>query len=179
MRLELRGDNVLLRILRETDATSIAREANDPEIGRFTPVPYPYSEDLAEQFINYAAKSWDNHTAFVFGLTVPPDDSVFGVIELGDIQPRQKLATFGYWIGKEHRRRGYMSEAVSAILNFGFTDLELHRIQAYVDPENKSSRALLEKLGFECEGILRDFVPIAGGFRDRCIYAILAGGAEW
>jgi ribosomal-protein-alanine N-acetyltransferase len=175
MKSELSGDHIRLRRLRESDAPIIAKVANDPLIGRFTPVPHPYTETQARAFIRYAMNTGEDNSGFVFGLVLPGDDEIMGVIELGDIKQRQRQGTIGYWLGKEHRRRGYMSEAIRLILALGFEDLNLHRVQAYVDPTNEASRKLLEKLGFACEGLLRDIAFYGGEFHDRCMYAILGG----
>ena len=60
------------------------------------------------------------------------------------------------------------------MLKFCFGDLGLHRVQALVHPDNAPSRALAEKLGFRCEGRLRDNLRVGGEWRDDMLYALLA-----
>ncbi len=66
-----------------------------------------------------------------------------------------------------------MAEALAEVLRFGFKELELHRIWAMTHPENARSILLLERLGFACEGHLRDYYIDKGEFVDRVVYGLL------
>ena len=79
----------------------------------------------------------------------------------------------GYIINPACRRQGIATEAVSAMLDHCFGELELHRVQAFIQPDNSVSRALAEKLGFRCEGVLRDNLRVGGAWRDEMLYALL------
>lgn len=68
------------------------------------------------------------------------------------------------------------TEAVSAMLDFCFDHLGLHRLQAFIDPNNTPSRKLVEKLGFGREGLLRDHLRVGGIWRDEILYALLRTG---
>ena len=81
-------------------------------------------------------------------------------------------ATLGYWIGSGYARRGYMREALELLLAFAFERMELRRIEALVLPENAPSRALLERLGFEFEGIARRYALTGGRRRDHERWAL-------
>jgi ribosomal-protein-alanine N-acetyltransferase len=83
-------------------------------------------------------------------------------------------ATLGYWIGEEHRRRGYMREALAAALTFVFRRLRLHRVEINFMPSNRGSRALARGAGFSREGRSRRMLRIAGRWEDMERWALLA-----
>lgn len=84
-----------------------------------------------------------------------------------------QMASIGYWTGTPYVRRGYMTEAVKAALEFCFTQLGLHRVEAACIPDNVASRGLLEKIGFRMEGEASAYLKINGDWRDHLLYAIL------
>ena len=87
---------------------------------------------------------------------------------------RSKRAAIGYIVDPERLRQGIGAEAVAAMLKFCFGDLGLHRVQAFIHPDNIASRRLVEKLGFRCEGRLRDNLRVGDEWRDDMLYALLA-----
>ena len=82
----------------------------------------------------------------------------------------------GYIVDPARQRQGIGAEAVSAMLKFCFGELGLHRVQAFIHPDNAPSRALAEKLGFRFEGLLRDNLRVGDEWRDDMLYALLANG---
>ena len=83
-------------------------------------------------------------------------------------------AFVGYYAFAPFAGGGYMSEAFTLALDFAFRDLKLHRVEANVQPHNRRSLALAERLGFEREGYSRRYVKIAGRWRDHVRFAMLA-----
>ncbi len=88
------------------------------------------------------------------------------------IQPSAR-AVLGYDLGRRHWRQGIMSRALRAALDFGFTQMELNRVEALSFAENTASRKLLENLGFSCDGMLREYEFIKGRFVDMAMYSML------
>ena len=82
-------------------------------------------------------------------------------------------ATIGYWMGEEHAGRGHMAAALKAVIPFAFRTLNLHRLVAASLPNNDRSIRLLEKLGFQREGMARGLVCINGHWRDHIVFALL------
>lgn len=80
----------------------------------------------------------------------------------------------GYWTGKPHTGKGYMSEALAIMVTHCFSTLKLHRLEAACLPENAISQHLLLKCGFRLEGSLREYLKIDGIWRDHQLYARLA-----
>ena len=102
------------------------------------------------------------------------DDVLLGAITLDNIQrgPAQ-YATVGYWMGQQFTGHGYMSEALQAVVAHAFGPLDLSRVQAATLPENAASRRVLEKAGFQYEGVAQSFLQIAGKWRTHVVYACL------
>ena len=85
-------------------------------------------------------------------------------------------ATIGYKLLPEYTGRGYATETVKKITDEAIYDEELHRIVAYVQPENEASVRVLEKCGFEYEGIAHDYAMLKGRWHDHAIYARVGSG---
>ena len=88
-------------------------------------------------------------------------------------RPIWKDAVLGYCFNKTYWGKGYATEAVRALLEFGFKSLALHRIFANCDPSNVASNRVLMKSGMKLEGHLRKNFRVKGGWRDTMIYGIL------
>lgn len=85
-----------------------------------------------------------------------------------------QAGTLGYWVGEPFANQGVMSEAVSLLIDFAFSRLGLHRIEAACLPVNEPSIRLLRKSGFSEEGYARRYLRIAGQWQDHLLFAILA-----
>ncbi|MCM2677242.1 GNAT family N-acetyltransferase [Alkalicoccobacillus plakortidis] len=86
--------------------------------------------------------------------------------------PRMEI---GYWMDTRHSGKGYMTEAVAGITGFAFQELGVHRLEIHCDPDNKQSRAIPEKLGYELEAVLKQNSISTDGrsYRDTCLYVKL------
>jgi [ribosomal protein S5]-alanine N-acetyltransferase len=101
-------------------------------------------------------------------------DHCLGLVNYHDGHIRNKRVAIGYIIDPAHCRQGIATEAVSAMLRFCFQDLGLHRLHAFIHPDNTASRALIEKLGFRCEGLLRENLRVGDEWREDVLYALLS-----
>ncbi|MBA4269188.1 MAG: 30S ribosomal protein S5 alanine N-acetyltransferase [Methylobacterium sp.] len=102
-------------------------------------------------------------------------DALLGGLTLGLVRRGVAQAcTLGYWMGERHAGKGHMSEAVRGALRFAFQDLALHRVEAACLPSNEPSRRLLERVGFQHEGLARAYLRINGLWADHLLYAALA-----
>jgi ribosomal-protein-alanine N-acetyltransferase len=116
----------------------------------------------------------DDH-AYPFFIFRQADQILLGGITLSNVtRGMTQTATLGYWMGERHANRGYMTRAVKALAPFAFGALRLHRLEAACLPHNVASMRLLEKLGFQREGLARGLVCIAGRWQDHIVYALLA-----
>ncbi len=104
------------------------------------------------------------------------ENQIIGTVSLQQIrwEPYQSCE-FGYKFDQRFWRRGYASESILKCIDIAFREMKLHRIEALVQPENRASKNLLEKLGFVKEGMKRQSVKLHGAWRDHEVYALLPG----
>lgn len=124
--------------------------------------------------VYWAQRSIANGTAVPLFIVRRDDETLLGAITLDHIRrgPAQ-AGTAGYWMGQAHARRGYMREAIEALVHYAFNTLDLSRIEAGCLPENLPSRALLESCGFKYEGVAQSYLQINGRWRNHVLYANL------
>jgi ribosomal-protein-alanine N-acetyltransferase len=112
--------------------------------------------------------------AFSFLIFDAGADTLLGGLTLGGIRRGvAQSGTLGYWMGAPHAGKGRMTRAVAAAVRFGFATLRLHRIEAACLPENTASQTLLERNGFQREGLARGYLRINGAWRDHLLYALV------
>ncbi len=114
--------------------------------------------------------------AYAFFVFRAEDNALVGGLTLANIRRGVAQAgSIGYWMGAPFAGRGYMSDAVRALIPFAFGALRLHRLEAACIPTNAASVRLLERLGFRREGLARQYLCINGVWEDHLLYALLAG----
>lgn len=115
-----------------------------------------------------------NRSFILFLLTDKESGKIIGRCGLHNWNKEHKRAEIGYVMEDEDfKRKGLMTEAVHAIINYGFTKLNLNRIEALVGIENTPSLKLMEKNNFIREGVLRQRVLISGGYEDSALFSKL------
>jgi RimJ/RimL family protein N-acetyltransferase len=169
--MELHGQGFTLRNWLEDDAESLQKHADNPNISDylFDKFPSPYTLTDAHQFISFKMQQ-DPVTNFAIAV----NNQVVGVIGIdfrGDIY--RKAPLLGYWISEKFWGKGIMPQAVKLVVNYGFTHLDIVRIQAGVLGNNPKSMRVLEKAGFTKEGILRNSIIKKGRIQDEHVYAVL------
>lgn len=124
------------------------------------------------------AQDWREDEGYSFLVFRNEDERLVGGLALTNVRRGvAQVATLGYWIGEPYARQGFMSGAVKLALEFAFTQLSLHRVEAACLPTNQASRGVLEKTGFTQEGYARGYLRIDGTWRDHVLYAVLRD--EW
>jgi ribosomal-protein-alanine N-acetyltransferase len=112
--------------------------------------------------------------AYAFLIFRSDDNALIGGLTLANIRRGVAQAgSIGYWIGAPFARKGYMTEAVRALIPFCFRSLRLHRVEAACIPANSASIRLLERTGFTREGYARGYLCIDGAWQDHLLYAQL------
>ncbi len=143
-----------------------------PEVTRYFPViPIAKENDLLKK-IAYFKQQFNEGSGMRWGITLKGQQSVIGTIGFSSIIPHHK-ASIVYALHPAHQRKGLVTEALGALLHFGFIDLGLRRIEAEVMPGNTASERLLEKLGFKYEGLLQQWMNWEGKYCDIKMFALL------
>ena len=132
------------------------------------------SRDAFRDRLRFYQREFRDSTGYSFFIFLRDADQLIGGISLSNVRRGvTQSATLGYWLGVSHKNRGYMSEAVKAVQRFVFKDLLLHRIEAASMPANHASIRVLEKCGFQKEGLARRFLCINGVWEDHFLYGFL------
>jgi len=171
--LVLETPRLLLREFTLNDAEDVYRLVNDRDIASNTRnIPYPYTREMAEEWILQQKKGYENGKEVTFAITHSLERYLIGAISLM-LSPRDECAEMGYWIGKPYWNNGYGTEAAKAVLKYGFEALQLNRIYAVHLERNPASGRILQKIGMKYEGYLRQHIKKWGVFEDIVQYGIL------
>ena len=168
---EIETDRLLLREILPTDSGAIFRVFSDPSVTRYYDLNTMMREDEALGLIDFFDESFELQRAIRWGITHKSDDIVIGTC--GYVWLREYRGEIGYELASPYWRQGIMSEALEAILELGFDGFRLNRIEALVMTENIASRGLLDSLGFQEEGVLRQHDFFKGEFHDMRLHALL------
>ena len=168
-----------LRPPRPEDAADLLALAADPEVVRFTPLPrlraLAEAEALLARFLAARARG----EVAPWALEHKADGRFVG--RCGYVArawaPPHARAEVAYVLARPYWGQGLMPEALRAVLAFGFERVGLNRIEATCEPANGRSARVLEKAGFRCEGVLRDYVFDKGAYLDLQLWAVLR--REW
>jgi ribosomal-protein-alanine N-acetyltransferase len=171
---QLETRNLILRRMQLMDSVAVFRILGDDEVTR-------YYDDTTFTDVSQASdqiKTWENgfinKRCIRWGIARKDDRSIIGSCGYYGIHAWHMRASIGYELARPFWRHGIMAEALEAILDLGFTEMGLNRIEAVVMPDNIASIKLLEKLGFCDEGILKEYENWASkGFVDLCMLGLL------
>lgn len=169
--MEIRLSKSTLRPWREGDEDSLVRHANNYKIWRNLRdrFPHPYTLADAEWWVGHAgSQSPVTNFAIVVG-----GSAVGGIGLEMQADVNRRAAEMGYWLGEEYWGRGIVSEAATAVVDYGFQTFDICRIFAGVFERNAASMRVLEKAGFRKEARLIKAVTKEGQTMDELIYAIV------
>ncbi len=165
---------LVLREFDKDDFLSIHSYASDPKVSKYQPWG-PNSEAETQAFLNLNIKYQSDNPRYDYeiGVVRKEDNKLIGSCGIHVSSPDNKEGWIGYCYNQEYWGNGYASEAAEVIIEFGFKQLNLHRIFATCDPNNIGSVKVLEKVGMSREGRLRQHKYQRGEWIDSYLYSIL------
>ncbi|AJS61247.1 GNAT family N-acetyltransferase [Paenibacillus sp. IHBB 10380] len=169
----LETERLLLREITNQDAEGIFACFSNDEVTRYYGQNNLENIEQAKQVIAFFAKNYEEKRGIRWGIEVKGTEGIIGTIGFNAWMPKHRRAELGYEIHPAHWRRGYASEAIAQIISYGFRDLNLTRIGAVVFIENEGSNLLLTKLGFQKEGILKNYMYQNGVAYNTNVYSLL------
>lgn len=167
-------DRLVLRPLNQEDAKDLFAIFSDPVVMKYWNTPPWASLDDARNFIDSSVDAMNRQESITLGIVVKATGEMIGKCMLFSYAKESKRAEIGFAIGPSFWGRGYISEAGHALLEYGFGELGLRRVEADIDPDNVSSGKALERLGFIREGLLRQRWEVNGIVSDSALYGVLA-----
>jgi RimJ/RimL family protein N-acetyltransferase len=174
MRTRIETEHLLLTPVDPVDAEAMwaATEASLPELFPFMVWAAEAAPEHTRAFMERSAAEWRDglsHWAF----TIRSEGSVVGTISLLSAKPMLKVGEVGYWLRSDLTGRGYMTEAVRAVVRWGFEEAGMERIELRASPDNAGSIRVAEKVGFTREGLLRGSGAGSHGRHDHYMYGLL------
>ena len=165
-------DRIILRELRKEDAADLLVFRGDAEEQRFNSEPLQTLEQsvalIEEVRGDYAAQ-----TGLPWALTLKSSGRVVGLFGYHHWDHYHRRADIGYDLARELWGQGLATEALTAAIRFGFSEMQLNRIEAQTIADNEPSTRLLGRLGFALEGTRRSYWDEDGTFHDGAIYGLL------
>ena len=168
---------LILRQIFPGDAESLFAILSDEETIEFYGHEPHQSLNETKDVIRQIEERYARKEALRWGITLQGDGRLIGSCSLFHFDEGFDCAETGYDLNRAFWGKGVMTEAMSAILTFGFSELGLHRVEAVIDIANERSKNLLLKLGFTYEGTLRQRFPFRGHFLDEHFFGLLKD--EW
>ena len=162
-----------LRKPETADAGQLQVLHGDPEVMRYFSEP-PWtdpSRPLAQ--IEKDRAAFEREESFRFSIVLNSTGSLIGNCSLFALHRQNRRAEIGYALQRAHWGKGYMHEALEALLHHAFIDHDLNRIEADIDPRNEGSTSCLEGLGFRREGLSPERWIVAGEKFDSALYGLL------
>ncbi len=169
--MDLTGERVTLRAWKATDATSLAKHANNAKVARQLRdrFPHPYTIADARQFIQSVSGS---RPTMLFAMVVD-GEAVGGIGFFPGADVERFSAEIGYWLAEPYWGRGITAEAIRLVSTYAFDVCNLLRLFALPFADNAQSTRVLEKAGYTREATLRSSSVKHGQIRDQALYALV------
>jgi [ribosomal protein S5]-alanine N-acetyltransferase len=162
-----------LRPPRHGDEDALFALHSDAEVMRYFSEPPWTDPERAVRQIDDDAAGFERGDFFRFAIVLNETQSLIGNCGLFALHRQNRRAEIGYALQRQHWGKGYMKEALGALLAHAFVDLDLNRLEADIDPRNTASIVCLERLGFLSEGYLRERWIVGGEVCDSALYGLL------
>lgn len=169
----LATERLLLRRVAECDYPEIMELRGNPETMKYIPRPLVKTKEDAISHFKMIDDKIEGNEGINWAITLKGNPKLIGIIGHYRIQPENYRCEIGYMILPEYNGKGIVTEAIKVVLKYGFDDLQMHSIEAVIDPENKASERVLQKNGFVKEAHLIENIFAEGKFWDSVIYSIL------
>ena len=162
-----------LRPIRAEDVDDFYAVYSDPEVMRYWSTPPLPDREAASKLISEIHEGFERHELLKWGIALRTNEKLIGSVTIFHPDFTHRRSEIGYALARPYWRQGYMIETLNAVLNYAFTELNMHRIEADVDPRNEASARTLERLGFQREGYLRERWHVNGEIQDALFYGLL------
>ena len=169
----IESENLRLRRITMHDAPAIYEYSKDERVAEHVLWTAHRSVFETRSYIRWMMKKYRSGEPSSWGIALKSDDRIIGTIGFMWIQPENAAAEVGYSLSRRFWNRGIMTEALRALIKYGFEKMKLNRIEAIHETDNPASGAVMRKCGMVKEGTLRGKLKNKGRFVDVDIYAIL------
>lgn len=172
---EIETERLLLRKFKLSDAPAMYNNwASDPEVTKYLIWPPHLNIETTQNILKEWTSLYQNLDYYQWAITLKDDtSSPIGSIGVVDQNEDLSIVHIGYCIGKKWWHKGYTTEALKALINYFFTNVDVNRIESRHDTNNPNSGKVMKKCGMHYEGTLRQADRNNQGICDACYYSIL------
>jgi len=169
----LESDRLVFRQFEMSDAQDLFEIRSDKITMQYMDKPLHKSVEDAEMMIGGIRKSFEEKRGVSWAIIERETNRLIGNFGFWKLEYAHCGAEIGYALTREFVGKGLMSETLHNMINFGFKNLQVHRIEANINPKNISSIKLLEKVGFIQEALFRDNYFFEGSYYDSAIFSLI------
>ena len=169
----IKTERLILREIINDDAKEIFEIFSDEDVAKYDWFELIKDTNTALKFIQHYKEEFDSKDEITWGIALKDSNELIGICCLGDFELDARRAEIGYDIKKSEWNKGYATEALKAVVQYGLCNMNLNRIEAFITPGNDASVKVLKKIGFTQEGIVRERDLIKGKLEDGIIMAML------
>ena len=169
----LETKRLLLRRVDKNDVNEIFALRSNPETMKYVPRPLAKTTEEALEHIAIIDAKIDSNEGINWAITIKGNPKFIGIIGHYRIKPEHFRAEIGYMLLPEFHGQGIITEAIAKVVDYGFNTMQLHSIEAIIDPDNIASATVLEKNNFVKEAHLKENEFYDGRFLDTVIYSLI------
>lgn len=177
--MKIEAENLYLRFLAEADSEELLDlEIRNKDFFKhflYTVDESYYTIEQQREIIVDAQRLSEQDQRYMFGVFLKETDLLIGKVILAEVaRGSLQSCSIGYYLDQAQNGKGYTTEAVRLAVKYAFKELRLHRIEARIMPRNIGSIRVVEKLGFQKEGLCRKSAYINGEWEDHFAFGLLA-----
>ena len=160
----LETDRLILRGMRVSDAADMYAYARRPSVTEYLTWDPHTSESMTREYLTYVGQRYRTGDFYDWSVICRADGHMIGTCGFTSFNCPADSGEIGYVLNPDYQGQGLATEAVRRVLDFGFTELGLHRIEAHFMEGNDTSLRLMERVGMTLEGYARESMRIKGRF---------------
>ncbi|MER3114496.1 GNAT family N-acetyltransferase [Bacillus altitudinis] len=166
-------ESLILKQATITDAEDMHIYLSNETVCRYMGIDAHETIEDTKGEINWYDNIFKEQTGIRWGISLKNNPTIIGSCGFLNLEKQHLRTEIGYELHHDHWRKGIMKEAITAVLRYGFQEMNLNRIEALIDPQNITSVKLLEQFNFVREGLLREYEYSKGKFDDVLMYGLL------
>lgn len=171
---EIKSPRLFLRKMNFLDKAQLFEIWSDPEVTKYMNIDRFTSMKQVEEMIQLFETLSQNNEAIRYSIIEADSEEIIGTCGFNAIDYDNVKAEIGYDLRRKYWGKGYAAEAITSLIHYAFNDLNINRVEAKIEPENRNSIKLIERLGFIYEGTLREAEKSKGQFINLKLYSKLA-----
>lgn len=169
----LETQRLILREVRDNDVADFFLLRSNPSIMQFIPRPVAKTEQDVLDLIQAGRDGYEKSEMMTLAMALKDTDRFIGAVGFYRVNWDWQRTEVGYILNPEYRGKGYVHEAMVALLDYAFDEIGFHSLEAVIDPRNQASINVVEKLGFVKEGHIKEREFWNGEYLDTLIYSLI------